>query len=288
MVLQKLKTCLEGKLMIELPEGIVLARQLKAALGGKTITHVTMNATPHKFAWFSGDPASYNTLLTGRTVTGAISYGAKLHMKLSDNAGLAFFEGVNLRYWADQKDVPKKHQMLLAFDDGTFLTGAVQMYGAFYGYMGELDNQYDRIAREKPDVLSDAFTRDYFQSLLDGVKKTRLSAKAFLATEQRIPGLGNGVLQDILFNARISPKHNVATLTEPETARLYDAIRNTLFQMAEKGGRNIKKDLFGNPGGYETIMSKLTYLNPCPRCAGTVKKEAYMGGSVYYCPICQN
>lgn|GEM_PF-2077218 len=30
--------------------------------------------------------------------------------------------------------------------------------------------------------------------------------KAFLATEQRIPGLGNGVLQDILWTARIHPK----------------------------------------------------------------------------------
>jgi formamidopyrimidine-DNA glycosylase len=43
-----------------------------------------------------------------------------------------------------------------------------------------------------------------------------LSAKAFLATEQRIPGLGNGVLQDILFTAGIHPKRKMAAISEEE------------------------------------------------------------------------
>lgn len=41
--------------------------------------------------------------------------------------------------------------------------------------------------------------------------KLKLTAKTFLAAEQRIPGLGNGVLQGILFQAciylkRMSPR----------------------------------------------------------------------------------
>ena len=47
-------------------------------------------------------------------------------------------------------------------------------------------------------ALSDAFTLDYFKSLIDEAT-LKLSVKAFLATEQRIPGIGNGVCQDILF-----------------------------------------------------------------------------------------
>jgi formamidopyrimidine-DNA glycosylase len=273
--------------MIELPEGFVLAKQLESALRGKKIASVKANSSPHKFAWFHGDPALYDALFAGRTVDGAFSYGGKLHIRLSGDAGFMFCDGVNLRYYTDAASLPVKHQLLLAFDDGTFLTGTVQMYGGIYGFEGALDNMYDRLAREKPDVLSDGFTLDYFLSLRDNALKPKHSAKAFLATEQRIPGLGNGVAQDILFHARISPKRDIATLTPDETARLYDAVRSTIAEMIEKGGRNVEKDLYGNPGGYETVMSANTYMFPCPRCSGTVKKEAYMGGSVYYCPACQ-
>ena len=43
------------------------------------------------------------------------------------------------------------------------------------------------------------------EGLISGVKPSA-SAKAFLATEQRIPGLGNGCLQDILFRAGLNPR----------------------------------------------------------------------------------
>ena len=66
--------------------------------------------------------------------------------------------------------------------------------------------------------LGDGFDAAYFDRLVAGAKPN-LSAKAFLATEQRIPGLGNGVLQDILFNARIHPKRKMATLVSVNWTR---------------------------------------------------------------------
>jgi formamidopyrimidine-DNA glycosylase len=41
-------------------------------------------------------------------------------------------------------------------------------------------------------------------------------------------GLGNGVLQDILFNAGINPKRKMGTLTETEIDGLYRSIIDTL------------------------------------------------------------
>ncbi len=59
--------------------------------------------------------------------------------------------------------------------------------------------------------------------------------------------------------------------------------------MIESGfvGRDTERDLFGNLGGYKTIMSKNTVDKPCPICNTTIKKEAYLGGSIYYCTSCQ-
>lgn len=273
--------------MIELPEAIGLARQIEANLVSKKIVDACANYSPHKFAWFSGDPADYKDFLSGKTVVGALALGGKLHLKLSDDCGIMFCDGVVLRLHSDEKQFPKKHQLRIDFNDSTSLFATVQMYGFLEAYSGELDNQYDRIARAKPDVLSDKFDFEYFKSMLADETKAKLSAKAFLATEQRIPGLGNGVLQDILFNAKISPRRNVKSLTESELLGLFHAIKNTIKSMADLGGRDTEKDLFGNPFEYKTILSAATYSLPCKRCAGLIKKEAYLGGSVYYCEKCQ-
>lgn len=40
-------------------------------------------------------------------------------------------------------------------------------------------------------------------------------------------------------------------------------------------------------GGYCTIMSKNGMKSGCPACGGPIVKAAYLGGSVYYCPVCQ-
>ena len=273
--------------MIELPEGFVLARQMDETFRGKTIRKVIAGSSPHKFAWFYGEPADYPKLFAGCKVEGAFSYGGKVHIKLDKDRGFGFFDGVVLRFYPDAASAPAKHQLYIEFDDGTCLVVTVAMYGAIYGYEGVLDNAFDEIARTKPSVFSEAFSLDYFKELVNSALKPKHSAKAFLATEQRIPGLGNGVCQDILWNAGLSPRHDIATLAPADIERLYHAVRDTLSDMTDQGGRDTEKDLFGNAGGYRTVMSKNSYMYPCPRCAGPVRKEAYMGGSVYYCPECQ-
>jgi formamidopyrimidine-DNA glycosylase len=148
------------------------------------------------------------------------------------------------------------------------------------------DDVYYAAAKEAVGPLSDGFDYAYFLTLFHE-KSLKMSAKAFLATEQRIPGLGNGVLQDILLNAGIHPKRKMHTLSEEQRRGLFDSIKSTLADMVKGGGRDTEKDLFGSFGGYETKLSKKTALSLCPRCGGPVKKEAYMGGSIYVCEQCQ-
>ena len=128
------------------------------------------------------------------------------------------------------------------------------------------------IAKEKPSALSEAFDRAYFEGLrAEGGAK--LSAKEFLATQQRVPGLGNGVLHDILWTAQINPKRKMGDLSEQEFDGLFEAVKRVLAAMAEQGGRDTERDLFGQPGGYRTILSKNTLDQPCPRCGGTIPRK---------------
>ncbi len=271
--------------MIELPESISLAKQLNETVRGKMIANVVANASPHKFAWLAGDSSVYNALLKGKTVGEAHGVGGKLEIEAED-ARIVFAEGINVRYFAAGETLPGKHQLLIEFADGSSLVCSVQMYGGLWAFKeGTFDNEYYLVAKQKPSPLSDVFDWNAFKDL--ATENAKKSAKAFLATEQRIPGLGNGVLQDILFNARVNPKTKIGVLTEAELKTLFNNVKTTLRQMADQNGRDTETDLFGNPGGYRTLMSKNGLTKPCPGCGGSIVKAAYMGGSVYYCPSCQ-
>jgi len=160
------------------------------------------------------------------------------------------------------------------------------MYGMIYAYSGALDNKYHRGSLNAVSPFDDAFNEQMFENIFKNVSKD-ISMKALLATEQRIPGLGNGVLQDILFNAGIHPKRKKSTLTDFEKGELFYSLKTTLSRMCADGGRDTEKDFLGQNGRYQSILSKNTVNRPCPNCGGAIVKEAYLGGAVYYCPKCQ-
>jgi len=271
--------------MIELPEAVVIARQITETLGGKRIAHAVANASPHKFAWYTGDPATYNDRLAGKVIGTGAGIGACIEFEAGD---MVLSISAPIRYHAQGEKRRKKHQLLVEFEDGTAISSSAQMWGGFLCFpAGEKGGYPDPdIARERPSPLSDAFGRAYFDTLF-GEETPKLSAKAFLATEQRIPGLGNGVLQDILWTARIHPKRKMGELSESDVDGMFQAVKQVLAEMTEQGGRDTERDLFWQPGGYKTVLSRNTLDTPCPACGTAIRKEAYLGGSIYYCAGCQ-
>jgi len=279
--------------MIELPEAIVLSHQMNEAIKGKRIKEVLAAGSPHKFAWFFGEPSEYGKLLRGCVLERTVAYGGRVEIETKSVDSLPppvlhFGDGVVLRYYEAGEPLPAKHQLLITFDDDSALVGTIAMYGGLWAFpAGAMDdNFYYKAAKNAIAPLSEAFDYAYFQSLFDE-KSLKLSAKAFLATEQRIPGLGNGVLHDILLNAKIHPKKKMNTLSDAQKRGVFDSMKSTLSAMTDCGGRDTERDLFGNSGGYKTKLSKNNKALVCPDCGGAVKKEAYMGGSVYFCDSCQ-
>jgi formamidopyrimidine-DNA glycosylase len=273
--------------MIELPEALNIAGQVNDTARGKRVASVIVAQTPHKLAWYYGEPPEYSALLLGKAIEKANAYGGMVEIKAGD-ANILLGEGAGIRFHRRNESRPTKHQLLVEFDDRSAISVSIQMYGGIGVFLeGELDNPYYRLAKEKPSPFSSAFDKVYFDRLISGQAVQKLSLKALLATEQRIPGLGNGILQDILFNAKMHPKKKTNTLARTEREALFDSIKNTISAMAAQRGRDTELDLFGHPGGYQTILCKNTANKPCPICGTGIKKEAYMGGSIYYCEKCQ-
>jgi len=273
--------------MIELPEALNIAGQINDTIHGKRVASVIAVQTPHKLAWYYGEPQKYSVLLVGRTIGKANAYGGLVEIR-AENANILLGDGAGIRFHRKNEPRPAKHQLLIEFDDHSAISISIQMYGGIGAFLeGELDNPYYRVAKEKPSPLSSTFDKVYFGRIVSAQEVQKLSLKALLATEQRIPGLGNGILQDILFNAKMHPKKKVNTLAETDKEVLFNSLKTTISAMAAKGGRDTELDLFGRPGGYKTILCKNTVNKPCPVCGTIIQKEAYMGGSVYYCEKCQ-
>ena len=272
--------------MLEIPESRTISLQADDTLINKKITEVITATSPHKFAFYSGDPAEYPKLLTGKHIISAKGHGMFVDLYCEDNTCITIGEGTNMKYFSPSEQRPGKHQLLIVFDDDSFVTYTVAMYGGIWAYRGIFDNSYYQGSLNSISPLDDAFDESYFDTIIKNTTKD-ISAKALLATEQRIPGLGNGVLQDILFNAGVHPKRKKSAIKDFLKAELFHSLKVTLNKMTDMGGRDTEKDLFGCAGGYKTILSKNTFQNSCPNCGNTIVKEAYLGGAVYFCPTCQ-
>ena len=275
--------------MFELPEFFVLAKQINSTLKGKTIRSGHLGNTPHKFVWYNRSHDEFEKLTRGKTIGKSWSKGRWLFVPVEPGYVLLLGEcGGKVLYHSPGSKLPKKYHLYLIFEDDSFFTVTTQMWGAMELYeKGEEQNrQYVQGMRTTP--IEPEFTLDYFSSLVDGlVAEKKRSVKGLLTQDQIIPGLGNAIAQDIMFRARLHPKHPIADLSEGQKRGLYDAILNTVKEVMEQGGRYDEFDLYNNRGGYVRLMDKNAAGNPCPECGSAIEKMQYLGGACYLCPGCQ-
>ena len=275
--------------MFELPEYAVLAGQMNEALQGKTIQSGHLGNSPHKFVWYNRTHKEFAELTKGKTVGKARAQGRWLFVPLHPGYVMLFGEcGGKILLHESGAKLPAKYHLHLAFEDGSFLTTMTQMWGAMELYEEGREREREYVRGMRPTPVDAEFTLDYFSGLIDElVAGKKRSAKALLTQDQLIPGLGNAIAQDILFKARLHPRHPIAELDQNLRRTLYDAIRTTVDQVTRQGGRYDETDLYGQKGGYVRLMDKNALKRPCPECGGGVEKINYLGGACYLCPNCQ-
>ncbi|MCJ7856275.1 endonuclease VIII [Lachnospiraceae bacterium NSJ-143] len=270
--------------MLEYPEVIVFSSQLDKEIKGKRVAGVLPPNKEHKFCWFNGNPEGYESQIKGSSVESVKGFGIFIEICFDNGKRLCINDGVNVRLMQQSK-ISKAYQLVINLDNDMSIVFTVAMYGGIYLHGGEYENEYYIKSAEALSPFDDSF-KDYYYTVMSE-SRPGLSLKAFLAAEQRFPGIGNGVCQDILFNAGLNPKSKLKTLSLTQQESLKDSIVSVLKEMTESGGRDTEKDIYGKNGGYKTRMSKNGIHMGCPVCGGPITKESYLGGSVYYCPVCQ-
>lgn len=274
--------------MLEMPEAVTIARQMQTTLTGKTFQYFSRGTLVHKFLWLSKSVEDYDALLSGKTVSGAESYGRSIYLYVGEARLLWFGElGGRILYHPQEQPLPAKYHLRWDFTDTSAMTFTLQMWG-FVSLLERSELAKHPYAEVGIPPLSEKFTLQRFDQLLEEYpEKTKKGIKGFLVTSKHVNGIGNSYLQDILFKAKIHPARKIPTLMVNERQRLYAAIQDILAQAIKLGGREDERDLFDHPGGYHRLMSSQTVGQPCPDCGTLIQKISYLGGACYLCPTCQ-
>ena len=276
--------------MIELPEAVVIAGQIDQELGGKRIVSSLRDQWPHKWAFCTATAEEYAAILDGAAIEGARPLGSHVVVDLEGGQALVLGGGgERILFHRQAKTFPKKHQLLLRFDDDTYLTVSVQGWGSLQLVPRCELASHRHVAPKGASPLSAEFTIEYLQGLFAILESgEKRSIKYFCISEPGIWGLGNGYLQDILFQARLHPRRRAVDVTSEEQVALHVATVDILRQAVAAGGRTTERDLYNRRGSYARLMDSRTVGQPCPVCGAPIEKIQYLGGSCYLCPSCQH
>jgi formamidopyrimidine-DNA glycosylase len=278
-----------GESMIELPEAMTLARQMNETLKGKMVRACERGNAPHKFAFYSLPAEDYAELCRGKTIGQARGLGSFIRVALEPGYDLVLGDGgERIILHLSDKTLPARHQLLLSFEDDSFLTVTVQMWGFIQLVRQGEPGGDTSSAKEKVYPLGDEFNIGYFSQLFERLPEGDPgSVKYFMISKPGVWGVGNGYLQDILFRARLHPRRRAVELGMEERQALYTATRETLQQAVDAGGRSSELDLYGRPGGYQKTLDSKSVGKPCPVCTTPIEKIQFLGGAAYFCPHCQ-
>ena len=275
--------------MIELPEVVTIARQIRSEFVGKRVEAVSIAEDRPKFMFLNEDLDTYEERLVGRAIVDVFGNGKWIFSTLDSGNVLLIGEMFGrILYVPSDEAAPKKPHGVVTFEGGDRLVVTIQAWGGFQVLTPEELTAHPYAGHLGISPIAEEFTPERFDEILDESGAwSRRPIKAFLVHEGNVCGIGNGYLQDVLFRAGLSPKRKVPDLSLDERGRLHGAITTTMAEAIGKGGRDTEVDLYGRPGEYVPILDRRAVGSSCPDCGTPIEKISYLGGSCYVCPECQ-
>ncbi|MCK4681352.1 Fpg/Nei family DNA glycosylase [bacterium] len=266
--------------MPELPEIASRAREMQKELTGKTIKKIEvlqpkcLNVSKKKFT----------TALAGAKLLGTTYHGKWLFTDTTKGHLLINMGMGGDLLLVDSESMPEKWRIAFHFKDRTTLAVNFWWFGyTHYAATGKLD-KHTMSAKLGPNAID--VTLAEFRGMLS---KRRGAVKSFLLNQERIAGIGNAYVHDILFLAGLHPQCIIDTLTDDEIKALWNGIQKGLKLSLRKRGAFYERDLYGKRGGFKMKDILVGYREgkPCPSCGEKVVKIKTGSTSSFICPKCQ-
>ena len=248
--------------MPELPEAEVARQTLEKVLGRRISAvddHDTYVSRPHP-------PGEIAAALTGHEFVSAHRRGKFLWLETEDGPSLGLHLGMAGKIVLEGPgEVPRWDRFAVEFEDGSrFALRDKRRLGR-----AVLNPDFSHVGPDAAGVGREEFRR------LIGTG--RAPVKARLLDQRWISGVGNLLADEILWQARLSPRRSVGTLSTEELDRLRRELRAAIRSAIRKGGAHTGRFISARgPDG------------ACPRDGHAPLERATIGGrTTYWCPVCQ-
>jgi formamidopyrimidine-DNA glycosylase len=264
--------------MPELPEIHLFARDMQNELVGKEFAEIEI-VQPKSL---NISPRLFQSRLRGAIIR-AVSYRGKWIQVETSNGWLLLNLGMGGEILlVTPQTMPEKYRLCFGFSDGSCL--AVNFWWFGYAHWAADLSDHPMTAKLGPNALD--LTLEEFRALLSG---RRGAIKPFLLNQARIAGIGNVIVQDPLFRARIHPMRKITNLTDDDVASLYNEIQHSLQEAIQHGGSSWEQNLYGQKGNWGSDFFSVAYRTDkaCPACGTSIEKIKTGSTSGYICPQCQ-
>ncbi len=112
--------------------------------------------------------------------------------------------------------------------------------------------------------------------------------KRALTDPRLFSGIGNAYSDEILHRARLSPLAMTQRLSEEETTRLFQSVRQTLLEWADRLRREAGDGFPEKVTAFREGMAVHgRFGKPCPVCGSAIQRIVYAENETNYCPRCQ-
>lgn len=182
--------------MIELPEAVTIAKQIKSQLRGRRILSGDTGTSPHKWVFYTPERRQLEKKLSGKTVGDAAAVGRGIHVALSGGLTLVVDDfGGRVLYHQPGSRVPKKYHLLVRFDDDSLLTVAIQGWGFIALLTGRQVREHIRKRAAGLAPVGRGFTLKRFAALFESCEdRDKQRIKTFFTNGKNVAGIGNGYL----------------------------------------------------------------------------------------------
>ena len=179
---------------------------------------------------------------------------------------------------------PKSLSARIGFDDGTRLD-LVEHGKEKRAKLWLVEDRADvpELSRLGPDPSRGELSAERFAEALRAGSR-RL--KTFLTDQRTLAGIGNGLSDEILYEARLSPMKLSGSLTKEETRALYDAVLRVPSEQTEKLRRSAAGELPQREPREHYVVHDRAGAR-CPRCGTSIARVSFSDHDLFYCPGCQ-
>lgn len=226
--------------------------------------------------------------LAGRRLLGSEAAAKQMLFRFAGNAWLGVHLGMSGELRVEPPDyAPGRHDHLVLVQSRRALVFNDQrMFGGVRFHRGAKPPEWwTRIA---PPILSDAFTVDAVAGFLR--RRARAPVKAVLLMQERFPGIGNWMADEVLWRAAIHPRRPAGSLGPAEIRVLHRECRRVCrLASATIAGRGdyLPPDLNVHIPPSWLFLHRWTDGGLCPRTGAKLVREEIGGRTTCWSPARQ-